>query len=45
MKLAILDNKIAQGDYKTNVDVYIIMTNSEKTQSSNEWKTYRERNV
>ena len=45
MKLAILENKSAQGDYKTNVDVHIIMTDSEKTQSSNEWQTYRERNV
>ena len=26
MKLAVLDNEIAQGDYKVNVDVPIIMT-------------------
>ena len=28
MKLAILVNKITQGDYKANVDVTIIMTDS-----------------
>ena len=41
MKLEILDNLIAQGEYKSNVDVPIMMTDSEKTQSSNEWRTYR----
>ena len=44
MKLAILDNDIAQGDYEANVEVPIIITDSEKTQSRNEWRTYRERN-
>ena len=43
MKLAILENKIAQGDYQANVDILIIMTDSEKTQSRNEWRTYRDR--
>ena len=37
MKLSILENNIAQGDYKDNVDVPIFMTESEKTQLSNEW--------
>ena len=36
MKLAMSENEIAQGDYKQNVNVSIIMTDSEKTQSSNE---------
>ena len=45
MKLAILKNAIAKSDYEANVDVPIIMTDLEKTQSSNEWRTYRERNV
>ena len=45
MKLAILENAIAQGEYKSNVDVTIVMTDSEKTQSRNEWRTYRERNA
>ena len=44
MKLAILENKIAQGDYKANVGVAIIMTDSQKTHSRNEWCNYREIN-
>ena len=44
MKLAILENDIAHGDYEENVDVPNIMTDSEKTHSINEWRTYRERN-
>ena len=43
-KLAILENVIAQGDYEANVDVPIVMNDLEKTQSRNEWRTYRERN-
>ena len=45
MKLAILENEIAQGDFKQNKEVPIKMTDSEKTQYSNEWRTYRERNA
>ena len=45
MKLEMLENYIAQGDYKANVDVTFIITDSEKTKSSNEWRTYRERNA
>ena len=45
MKLAILQNAIAQGEYEANVDVPIMMTDSEKTQSRNEGSTYRERNA
>ena len=44
MKLEILENAISQGEYEANVDVPIVMNDSEKTQSSNEWLTYRERN-
>ena len=44
MKLAVLENEIAQGDYEANVDVPVIMNESEKTQSRNEWRTYREIN-
>ena len=39
MKLEILENKIAQGDYKANVGVPIVMTDSKKTRSINEWRT------
>ena len=45
MKLAILENEIAQGEYEQNVEVPIIITDSEKTQSRNEWRNYRERNA
>ena len=45
MKLAMLENEIAQGDYEKNMDVPIIMTDSEKTQSNNECHNYREINV
>ena len=43
-KLAILENKITQGDYEVNVEFPIVMTDSENTQSRNEWRTYIERN-
>jgi hypothetical protein len=45
MKLAILNNAIAEGDFQLTVDVPIEMTDSEKTQHSNKWQTYRERNA
>ena len=35
MKLAMLENAIAQGDYEQTVDVPISMNDSEKTQSRN----------
>ena len=44
MKLAILENAIAQGEYGANVDVPIVITDSEKTQSRNKCITYIERN-
>ena len=45
MKLAILNNAIAEGDFEQNVEVPIEMSDSEKTQYSNEWRSYRERNA
>jgi hypothetical protein len=45
MQLAILDNEIAEGNYKQNNEVPIEMSDSEKTQYINDWRTYRERNV
>ena len=45
MRLAILNNEIAQGAFEQNVEVPIVMTESEKTQYSNEWRSYRERNA
>jgi hypothetical protein len=45
MQLAILDNEIAEENYKQNNEVPIEMSDSEKTQYSNNWRTYRERNA
>jgi hypothetical protein len=39
MQLAILDNEIAEGNYKQNNEVPIEMSDSEKTQYSNDWRT------
>jgi hypothetical protein len=43
MKLAILNNAIAEGDFQQNLEVPIELTDSERTQYRNEWRTYRER--
>ena len=43
MHLAVVENDIAQGDFDANEPVPVEMTDSEKTLSSNEWRTYRER--
>jgi hypothetical protein len=45
MKLAILENQIAKGEFEANTAVPIELTDSEKTQDGNEWRTYRERNA
>jgi hypothetical protein len=44
MKLAVLQNEIAQGEFSANVKVAIVLNDSQKTQFRNEWSTYRERN-
>jgi hypothetical protein len=44
MKLALLQNDIAQGGFSANVEVPIVLNDSQKTQFSNEWRTCRERN-
>jgi hypothetical protein len=41
MKLALLQNDIAQGEFSANVEVPIVLNDSQKTQFSNEWRTYR----
>ena len=43
IKLAILENAIVQGEYEANVDVSVVMTDSEKTQYRNEWRTYQKK--
>jgi hypothetical protein len=45
MKLAILQNEIAQGDFSSSNEVAMELNNSEKTQFSNKWRTFRERNA
>jgi hypothetical protein len=45
MKLAILQNDIAQGEFAANIEVPVELTDSEKTQFSNDWCTFRERNT
>jgi hypothetical protein len=44
MKLALLQNEISQGGFSSNIEVPIVLNDSQKTQFSNEWRTYRERN-
>jgi hypothetical protein len=44
MKLALLQNEIAQGELSANVEVPIVLNYSQKTQFSNAWRTYRESN-
>jgi hypothetical protein len=45
MKLAILQNEISQGDFLSSNEVAMELNDSEKTQFSNEWRTFRERNA
>jgi hypothetical protein len=45
MKLAILQNEIAQFEFAANIEVPVELTDSEKTQFSSEWRTYQERNA
>ena len=44
MKLAILQNEIAQAEFEAAADVPIDLTDSKKTQWSNDWRTYHEQN-
>jgi hypothetical protein len=44
MKLALLQNKIAQGGFSANSENPIVLNDSQKTQFRNEWRTYREHN-
>jgi hypothetical protein len=45
MRLAILQNDIAQGEFAASIEVLVVLTDSEKTQFSNDWRTFRERNT
>jgi hypothetical protein len=41
MKLAILQNEIAQGEFAASIEVPVVLTKSEKNQFSNDWRTFR----
>ena len=43
MKLAILENEMAEGEFKRDTPVPIQITDSEETAHSNQWRTFRER--
>jgi hypothetical protein len=45
MRLVILQNEISQGEFAASIEVQVVLTDSEKTQFSNEWCTFRERNT
>jgi hypothetical protein len=45
MKLAIIQNEVSQGEFGANIDIPFELTDSEKTQFSSEWWTYRECNA
>jgi hypothetical protein len=44
-RLAILQNEIAQGEFAASIEVPVVLTDSEKTQFSNDRRTFRERNT
>jgi hypothetical protein len=44
MKLTILQNEISQGEFAASIEVPVLLTDSEKTQFSNDWRTFREGN-
>jgi hypothetical protein len=45
MKIEILQNDIAQGEFSASIEVPVDLTDSEKTQFRNDWRTFRERNT
>jgi hypothetical protein len=45
MRLAVLENEIANSMFESSEPVSMHLTDSEKTQNNNEWRTYRERNA
>jgi hypothetical protein len=45
MKLAILQNDISQDEFAASIEVPVVLTDSEKTQFSNDWRTFQERNT
>jgi hypothetical protein len=45
MQLAASVNDIAKGEYEATAELDVQMSDTEKTQHNNEWRTYRERNA
>jgi hypothetical protein len=45
MRLAILQKEIPQSEFAASVEVPVVLTESEKTQFSNDWRTFQERNT
>jgi hypothetical protein len=45
MKPVILENEISQGKLTANIEVPVELNDSEKTQLSNDWRTFRESNA
>jgi hypothetical protein len=45
MKLASIQNDVAQGEFAVNMEVPVELNDSDKTQFSNDWRTFRERNT
>jgi hypothetical protein len=45
MNLEVLQKEISQGKFSANIEVPVELTDSEKTQFSNDWCTFRERNT
>ena len=45
MKLAVLNDDALQAECKVTQDLPMAMTDLEKTQNSNAWRTCRERNI
>ena len=45
MELATLQNEIAAGELELSEPVPVQLTDSEKTQNNNDWRTFRERNA
>jgi regulator of protease activity HflC (stomatin/prohibitin superfamily) len=45
LKLAMMQNDIAQGDFEAMEPVPMVLTDTEKTSQSNAWRSYRERNA
>ena len=43
MQLAILENEIDEAKYQAGIELPVKLSEMEKTQHENEWRTYRER--